>query len=571
MICKNCGQEIPDNSVFCTHCGAALSQEDPHALKDEQPAGEAPLETQTPVQPVKKAKKRRLKLIAVLAVIVIVLAGAGTLAYNSQPALYRMFKGEKAHFTMLMERMGDKYTGKENSLFNDVNAKITHKLSYDLKQLEALGLPLDINTENSKLVLEQLFNINSEKDLMQFTQQGSFLGAELPEISALLSSGDMGIYIQDLTKGYISISSLLNMSSDLGLGIPSSDLTGQSMSSYFSMDQLNELQPLLEKYKDRLTDIVFDSDNVQYQSGNKDLGFSACCYEITLAPDAFYELAKAILTTLNSDDELKLKLCELISPDSDDAQIMLEQLNSSLEEVIIELEADKDALIQELETQLEEISVQLWFDGQNNPLGAAFALDAPDESVNQDFEFTILDYKHGKNALTLIELKADNASLLEYRSEAEINGSKKKGSIELTIEQTKLLEGDYELNSFEIRGIELYEGEASFEISGLSAEGETAAFKIDWAMQKQKNGLSTEITPSVKAMGASIKLGKITSELVIEELDGEIESAEIIDLTEDNYEEMLTLEQFAAKMEEFAQALQNIMGGFLPSDTLPII
>lgn len=250
---------------------------------------------------------------------------------------------------------------------------------------------------------------------------------------------------------------------------------------------------------------------------------------------------------------------------------MLEQLNSSLEEVIIELEADKDALIQELETQLEEISVQLWFDGQNNPLGAAFALDAPDESVNQDFEFTILDYKHGKNALTLIELKADNASLLEYRSEAEINGSKKKGSIELTIEQTKLLEGDYELNSFEIRGIELYEGEASFEISGLSAEGETAAFKIDWAMQKQKNGLSTEITPSVKAMGASIKLGKITSELVIEELDGEIESAEIIDLTEDNYEEMLTLEQFAAKMEEFAQALQNIMGGFLPSDTLPII
>ena len=183
----------------------------------------------------------------------------------------------------------------------------------------------------------------------------------------------------------------------------------------------------------------------------------------------------------------------------------------------------------------------------------------------------LLDYKHGKNALTLIELKADNVSLLEYRSEAEINGSKKKGSIELTIEQTKLLEGDYELNSFEIRGIELYEGEASFEISGLSAEGETAAFKIDWAMQKQKNGLSTEITPSVKAMGASVKLGKITSELVIEELDGEIESAEIIDLTEDNYEEMLTLEQFAAKMEEFAQALQNIMGGFLPSDALPII
>lgn len=90
-------------------------------------------------------------------------------------------------------------------------------------------------------------------------------------------------------------------------------------------------------------------------------------------------------------------------------------------------------------------------------------------------------------------------------------------------------------------------------------------------MQKQKNGLSTEITPSVKAMGASVKLGKITSELVIEELDGEIESAEIIDLTEDNYEEMLTLEQFAAKMEEFAQALQNIMGGFLPSDALPII
>lgn len=56
MICKNCGQEIPDNSVFCTHCGAALSQEDPQALKDEQPAGEAPWKPKRPFSLLKKPK-----------------------------------------------------------------------------------------------------------------------------------------------------------------------------------------------------------------------------------------------------------------------------------------------------------------------------------------------------------------------------------------------------------------------------------------------------------------------------------------------------------------------------------
>lgn len=299
------------------------------------------------------------------------------------------------------------------------------------------------------------------------------------------------------------------------------------------------------------------------------MGFNAYCYEITLTPDVIFDIVQSIITDFNNDGQLKLMICQIIG--GSEAQVLLEQLNASLEEFIQELNGDKDALIKELEAELDEIVIELWSDGKNNPLGAAVSINAPKDSANQDIEFTILNYEHGKEALSLIKLESAGVVLLEFKDEAVLSGSRREGSLALKVSGIKIIDGDYDINSFSVRGIELYEGEASINAE-FPVEGESFQFKLDMEMQKQGNGMSMELSPTVKNMGVSLSLGDISSEITVEALDKDLEGENIVEITPDNYTEVLTPEEFSAKIQEFAQALQSIVGGSVSTEeAFPLI
>ena len=182
-----------------------------------------------------------------------------------------------------------------------------------------------------------------------------------------------------------------------------------------------------------------------------------------------------------------------------------------------------------------------------------------------------MNYEHGKEALSLIKLESAGVVLLEFKDEAVLNGSRREGSLTLKVSGIKIIDGDYDINSFSVRGIELYEGEASINAE-FPVEGESFQFKLDMEMQKQGNGMSMELSPTVKNMGVSLSLGDISSEITVESLDKDLEGENIVEITPDNYTEVLTPEEFSAKIQEFAQALQSIVGGSVSTEeAFPLI
>ena len=83
MFCQKCGQQVPDGSTFCTHCGASLT-----GGSVPTPAGAAPTSAPTagpgltqsmpPVAPAPQKPKSKAPIVIAVACAAVVLIGGGT-------------------------------------------------------------------------------------------------------------------------------------------------------------------------------------------------------------------------------------------------------------------------------------------------------------------------------------------------------------------------------------------------------------------------------------------------------------------------------------------------------------
>lgn len=79
MFCQKCGQQVPDGSTFCTHCGASLAGGSAPASAGTGPSS-APGLTQSmpPVAPAPQKPKSKAPIIIAVACAAVVLIGGGT-------------------------------------------------------------------------------------------------------------------------------------------------------------------------------------------------------------------------------------------------------------------------------------------------------------------------------------------------------------------------------------------------------------------------------------------------------------------------------------------------------------
>ena len=82
MFCQKCGQQVPDGSTFCTHCGASLaggSAPTPAAAPTSAPtAGPGLTQSMPPVAPAPRKPESKAPVIIAVACAAVVLIGGGT-------------------------------------------------------------------------------------------------------------------------------------------------------------------------------------------------------------------------------------------------------------------------------------------------------------------------------------------------------------------------------------------------------------------------------------------------------------------------------------------------------------
>lgn len=79
MFCKTCGQQVPDGSTFCTHCGASLAGGSVPTPTGAGPSSAPGLTQSTPpVAPAPQKPKSKAPTIIAVACAAVVLIGGGT-------------------------------------------------------------------------------------------------------------------------------------------------------------------------------------------------------------------------------------------------------------------------------------------------------------------------------------------------------------------------------------------------------------------------------------------------------------------------------------------------------------
>lgn len=128
MFCQKCGQQVPDGSTFCTHCGASLVG---GSVPTPAGAGSSPApgltQSMPPVAPAPQKPKSKAPIIIAVACAAVVLIGGGTVfaltvlngSKNSGTQISVIDTGSSDEKDSSAKKKSDKSKSKESSSSDD--------------------------------------------------------------------------------------------------------------------------------------------------------------------------------------------------------------------------------------------------------------------------------------------------------------------------------------------------------------------------------------------------------------------------------------------------------------------
>lgn len=400
MICKNCNNQIADDSQFCPECGADLSEVATEAATEETVVNEAVPETEGKgkfdfnniVPKVRESLKKHTKFwiggVAVLLALLIVFNLSGIVGF-----FVKLFGSDEAYVQYVEEKTVENIVDAGSSIYGSLLDVVD--MNY--------GAEVEVDIDLSKDAIKALEDA-TDMDLKWLSDLGMFMSTNVKKDAA---STNFGVTLGN--KDLINVEAIIDVAGKqafVGL-LNLSDkylTTGEiELPEEFSLDMVADLakalpseakiNKLLDKYLklaiEQIDDVSEDKETIK--AG--DIEQKVTASKIKIKQDTVLDIGIAVLEEVKEDKEIKGILIDLINA---------VKKQEALSELVGEIDADEtyDSFISMIDMTLEGLKAE------------------KDAITENSVVCVIVDYIDGNHEIVGREIKVpageENATVFSY-------------------------------------------------------------------------------------------------------------------------------------------------------------